>query len=98
MISPGSPCSPSQPSSGTFGSCANGTVIGPGLDTWDFGVEKDFPITENKRLEFRAEMINFTNTPIFNSPASMNVNSSEFGEVLSSQGERNIQFALKFYF
>ena len=88
-----------QPSAGTFGSCANGTVIGPGLNTWDFGIGKQFPITESKRLEFRAEFINFTNTPIFNSPGLMNVNSTPgFGEITSSQGERNIQFALKFYF
>lgn len=87
-----------QPSSGTFGSCANGTVIGPGLTDWDLGVQKQFRITESKRLEFRTEFINFTNTPIFNSPASRSVDSSEFGEILSSQGERNIQFSLKFYF
>ena len=87
-----------QPSAGTFGSCANGTVIGPGLNTWDFGIGKQFPITESKRLEFRAEFINFMNHPIFNSPGLMTVGSTGFGEITSSQGERNIQFALKFYF
>ena len=87
-----------QPAAGTFGNCANGTVIGPGLDTWDFGIGKRFPVTESKHVEFRAEFINFLNHPIFNSPAFMNVNSTPFGEITSSQGERNIQFALKFYF
>ncbi|HLI35677.1 MAG TPA: carboxypeptidase regulatory-like domain-containing protein [Terriglobia bacterium] len=82
---------------GTFGSCANGTVRGPGLRDWDFGIEKDFPISESKRFEFRSEFINFTNTPIFNAP-NRSVTSAQFGELLSSQYERNIQFALKFYF
>ncbi|MGH9446121.1 MAG: carboxypeptidase regulatory-like domain-containing protein, partial [Terriglobia bacterium] len=88
----------SQPLAGTFGSCANGTVIGPGESDWDAGFQKDFPITESKRLQFRAEFINFLNTPIFDAP-NMSVDSTEFGEVLSDDGySRTIQFALKLYF
>lgn len=85
-----------QPAAGTFGSCANGTVIGPGLTDWDAGFHKDFPFGESRRLEFRAEFINFTNTPIFNSP---NINlGATLGQVLSSQYQRTIQLALKLYF
>ena len=87
----------SQPAGGTFGSCANGTVRGPGLSQWNQSFQKEFPISESKRLEFRAEFINFTNTPIFNAPNQI-VDSAQFGQVLSSQGQRNIQFAFKFYF
>jgi len=87
----------SQPAGGTFGSCANGTVRGPGSRQWNESFQKEFPFGESKRLEFRAEFINFTNTPIFNAP-NQNVDSSQFGQVLSAQGQRNIQFALKFYF
>ncbi len=86
----------SQPASG-FGNCGDNTVGGPGLSEFDLGVQKAFHVTESKRFEFRSEFINFTNTPIFNSP-SRNVTSATFGEVLSSQGPRNIQLALKFYF
>jgi hypothetical protein len=88
-----------QPAVGTFGSCANGTTIGQGLRDWDFGVEKEFPISESKRFEFRAEFINFTNTPVFSTPTT-SASSAQFGEVTSSVGntQRNIQFALKFYF
>jgi hypothetical protein len=82
---------------GTFGTCANGTVWGPGLRDWDVGIMKNFPITESKHLQFRSEFINFTNTPAFNA-ANHTQTSAQFGQVLSSQGERNIQFALKFYF
>lgn len=82
---------------GTFGTCANGTVRGPGLRDWDVGIMKNFKITESKALQFRSEFINFTNTPQFNA-ANHTQTSAQFGEVTSSQGERNIQFALKFYF
>jgi hypothetical protein len=87
-----------QPAAGTFGSCANGTTIGPGLTDWDAGFHKDFRLgaSESRRLEFRAEFINFTNTPILNSP---NINlGATLGQVTSSQYQRTIQLALKLYF
>ena len=37
----------------------------PGLNNWDLAVFKRFPITENHRLEFRAEMFNAFNHPQF---------------------------------
>jgi len=86
------------PDAGTFGSCADGTVTGPGARNWDFGISKRFNVlSESKQLEFSTQFINFTNTPIFNGPDTF-VTSATFGQVLSSQRERNIQFALKFYF
>lgn len=87
----------SQPVAGTFGSCAMGTVIGPGLRDWDLGVAKDFPIRESMRLEFGTQFINLTNRPIFLAP-NMYVDSPQFGEVLGSEGARNIEFDLKLYF
>jgi hypothetical protein len=81
---------------GTFGTCGVGTVRGPGLRSGDLSVQKEFLLSESKRLEFRAEFFNVTNTPILNSPSiGLNFN---LGLVNSSQGERNIQFALKFYY
>ena len=53
------------PATGTFGTCGVGTVRGPGLRTFDLSLQKEFPIGERRRVEFRAEFINFTNTPIF---------------------------------
>ncbi len=87
----------SQPVTGSFGSCGNNTVRGPGLRDFDLGLQKGFPITESKRFEFRAEFLNLTNTEFFNAP-DRSVTSATFGQVLSAQGERNIQFGLKFYF
>ena len=79
---------------GTFGTCGVGTVRGPGLSTADLSIQKEFPLSELKRLEFRAEFFNATNTPILNSPN--NFLASDLGLIDRSQGERNIQFALKF--
>ena len=69
---------------------------GPGLRTFDLSVQKQFLFTETKRLEFRTEFINFANHPILNS-AGTGLGAS-LGQVTTSQGERNIQMALKFYF
>jgi hypothetical protein len=81
---------------GTFGTCGVGTVRGPGLHTLDMSFIKFFPITERHQLEFRGEFINFTNTPILNSPnAGLG---SQLGLVNSSQGARNIQFGFKYHF
>jgi hypothetical protein len=77
---------------GTFGTCGVGTVRGPG----DLSIHKEFPLSEFKRLEFRAEFFNFTNTPILNSPITFLT--FNLGLVDRSQRERNIQFALKFYY
>jgi hypothetical protein len=81
---------------GSFGTCGVGTVRGPGLRTFDLSLQKEFPIGETKRIEFRSEFINFTNTPILNAPAAWI--GAGFGQITSSQGARNIQFGLKIYY
>ncbi|MCU1257343.1 MAG: TonB-dependent receptor, partial [Bryobacterales bacterium] len=90
-----SPASYAQPASG-FGNCGVGTVRGPGLNTVDLNVSKLFHVTEHQNVEFRAEFINLSNTPILNAP-NRSIGST-LGVVNSSQGPRNIQFALKYNF
>jgi len=46
----------------------------------------------------RGEFFNLTNTPIFLSPASQTITSTLFGQIRSSEGERNMQVVFKFYF
>jgi carboxypeptidase family protein len=82
---------------GTFyGTCGVATLRGPGLRTFDLGVEKNIAISESKRIEFRSEFVNFTNTPILNAPGVWI--GGGFGQITSSQGARNIQFGLKIYY
>ncbi|HST12999.1 MAG TPA: hypothetical protein VLL05_21650, partial [Terriglobales bacterium] len=81
---------------GTFGTCGVGTVRGPGLQSADVSLQKQFLLGESKRLEFRTEFFNVTNTPMLNIPyTGLNY---KLGVIDRSQGERNIQFALKLYF
>src|SRR5207244_3489892 len=86
----------SQPLPGTFGSCGVTVVRGPGLHNLDLGIEKQIPITEKKYIQIRSEFLNFTNTPILNSPTMFL--GSDLGRLTSSQGARNIQFGFKLYY
>ncbi|HEV1286309.1 MAG TPA: hypothetical protein VNU44_13395, partial [Bryobacteraceae bacterium] len=82
----------------TFGNSGPGVVRGPGEARLDLTLGKRFNVTEHKYFELRAEAYGLTNTPIFNSPASQTITSALFGQIRGSQGERNIQMVLKFYF
>ena len=84
-----------QPTSG-FGTCSVSSVYGPGEANVDVGLAKSFPVHEQQNLEFRAEFINAFNHPILNSP-NPNLGSG-MGLINSSEGARNIQFALKYNF
>jgi hypothetical protein len=86
------------PPAGTFGNLGVGTVRGPGMGRLDLSLGKRIHVTESKWFELRGEAFNLTNTPIFSSPASQTITSSLFGQIRGSQGERNIQLALKFQF
>jgi hypothetical protein len=99
-----SPAPYSNPAVLTFGTCGVGTIRGPGLNRFDIGLQKEFPVHENMRFEFRAELLNAFNHPTFDAPNTYCGGSPGAacapgtGLVFGSEGERNIQFALKFYF
>jgi hypothetical protein len=64
----------------------------------DLSLFRSFPLTESKRLEFRAEAFNALNTPRFGQPDST-VGDQYFGQVFQqANSPRQIQLALKFYF
>jgi len=86
------------PTKGTYGNIGVGTARGPGMERIDLSLSKRFNITERKYFELRGEAFNLTNTPIFLSPASQTITSSLFGQIRSSEGERNMQIVGKFYF
>jgi hypothetical protein len=85
----------------TFGNASRMVLRGPGQRNLDFSVFKDFFIREKKRVEFRAESFNLSNTPTFNlsSPtsAALTVGNASFGKLTSSQSVgRQLQGGLKF--
>jgi len=92
---------------GTFGNAGRNIIEGPGYKTWDTSFVKQFPISEQKHFEFRAEFFNILNHvnylfgqfgAISAEPTPLELGQSGFGYPLSARNPRQIQFALKFYF
>ncbi len=53
-----------------FGTAGLNSLRGPGIANWDFGVFRQFTLTERFKLQFRAEAFNFSNTPHFGNPGT----------------------------
>jgi len=87
------PTDPSQP----FGNAGRNAIYGPSFYQMNFGLHKDFAISESKRIEFRSEAFNLLNKTNFNNPNG-NRSSGAFGTITSTQQARQIQFALRFAF
>ena len=92
---------------GTFGNAGRNIIEGPGYKSWDTSLVKQFPISEQKHFEFRAEFFNVLNHvnylfgqfgAISAEPTPLELGQAGFGYPLSSRAPRQIQFALKFYF
>jgi outer membrane receptor protein involved in Fe transport len=82
----------------TFGDMGRNSLRSDWHRDLDVSVFREFSFTESKRLEFRAEAFNVTNTPVFAMPDN-NITDSNFGVVSSTANtERQLQLALKFYF
>jgi hypothetical protein len=75
----------------------DGQVRTPGSAQFNLGINKTFAFTERFRLQFRSEYFNLFNRPNFGGP-NTNIDTSTFGQILSSDAGRIIQFALKFQF
>jgi hypothetical protein len=70
-----------------FGNSAYNALRGPGLVNWDFGLFREFAVTERWKVQFRMEAFNFTNTPHFANPTGNGVNAS----LLSLNGDGTIR-------
>ena len=91
----------SQPTAGSYGNCGVGSLRGPRYSDVDLSIHKNFHITEDMALEFRTDFVNLFNHPVLDfagGPSAFSLTSGVMGQINSSQGERNIQFALKFHF
>jgi hypothetical protein len=78
-----------------FGTSGRNILSGPGVWNTDMSISRIFPIRENLKFEFRTEFYNLPNTSHFNNPDT-GVTDSNFMQVTSSYGERNIRFAGRF--
>jgi len=87
----------SLPALYAFGNSPRNGVIGPGLEEFDLSLQKEFPLAEPVKLQFRAEAYNLINHPNFNIP-SRTAFTANFGSISSAQDSRQFQFALKLVF
>jgi hypothetical protein len=54
----------------TIGTGGRNILRADNLALLDFSVLKDVPVTESRRLQFRAEFFNIVNHPVFNAPGA----------------------------
>ena len=86
------------PANYTFGDEGRNSLRADGYKDLDASVFREFPLGEERRVEFRAEAFNLTNTPSWGTPDG-NYSDSTFGQVSATQtNARELQFALKVYF
>ncbi|MFZ0582836.1 MAG: TonB-dependent receptor [Candidatus Acidiferrales bacterium] len=90
----------SVPAANTFGTCGVGDLRGPRFSETDISIQKNWLFGEARSLQFRTDFINAFNHPILNFAGGIGAFTvgSGMGQITASQGQRNIQFALKFYF
>ena len=82
---------------GQFGNAGRNIARGPAFTDVDASLMRDFVLTERMRLEFRAESFNVANHPNFGLPVA-DLNSPSFGQILTANSPRLMQFALKLAF
>jgi hypothetical protein len=87
------------PAFGTRGNAGRHALYSQGLLNWDGSAAKQWPVAENKYLQFRAEFYNAANAATFDPPGIL-FGTPAFGKVTNTtrQPGRQIQFALKFHF
>lgn len=78
-------------------------VTGPPYHTLGLSLFRQFPVTDQNRFEFRAEVFNLLNTPNFGQPGSLNFTTpNTFASISATRDNpsdpREIQLSLKYYF
>jgi hypothetical protein len=80
-----------------FGNTGRNILIGPGLETLDFSLHKNFQITEALGLQFRVESFNMLNHPNFSTPGT-SIGSTSAGTISSViTNAREIQIAARLH-
>ena len=94
-----------QPEGVRLGNSGRNAFRGPGQWRIDLSVFRGFELGGSRKLEFRAEAFNLTNTLQYGDGAgnqtgfsSTDVNNQNFGRVFVANGERTIRLGLRFSF
>ena len=90
---------------GYFGNLGRNTLELPGILAVDLSIQKNFNFSEEKYVQFRAELFNAANRPNFGAPSTQTFltetgsRSSTTGRITdTTTSARQVQFALKLYF
>jgi hypothetical protein len=87
-----------QPPLYTFGDAGRNIIEGPGIVNIDVSLTKRVAVGASRSIEFRAEVFNAANHPIFGLP-NTNLLSATYGRLTSTRiDSRQIQLALRFIF
>jgi len=86
------------PAAFTFGNVGRNSVYGPGLQTLDFALARDFSITERTKFQFRGEFFNALNRTNLGTPDRF-VNTPQFGTITEATTPgRQIQLSARLSF
>ncbi len=88
---------PIAPTNYAYGNAGRNLLHGPGAETVNFSVFKNFPIKERLKFQFRFETFGLFNHTNFNNP-SATINTGSFGNITGASGNRNIQLGGKLQF
>jgi hypothetical protein len=90
----------SLPALGSIGNSTRRFFSGPGIDNYDFTLQKQLELSQSKAVIVRAEAFNVFNHAQFYGAASVdgNISSATFGQIVSAAAPRLLQFALKMVF
>ena len=82
----------------TFGNVGRNSVYGPGLQTLDLALARDFSITERMKFQFRGEFFNALNHTNLGTPDRF-VNTPQFGTITeATTAGREIQLSARLSF
>jgi hypothetical protein len=85
------------PAQNSFGNAGRNIVIGPGLAALDLSVQKEEPLRERARIQFRFDVYNSLNHPNFNLPGRI-FGAANFGVITNAGDSREMQAAVKVTF
>jgi hypothetical protein len=92
------PAAFATPPAYTYGNAGRNGVYGPGMQTLDLGLVREFSIAEKARFEARAEFFNALNHTNLGTPNRF-VNTSSFGSITeASTNGREIQLSARLSF
>jgi len=92
------PAAFATPAAFTFGEVGRNTVTGPGRQTLDLALQREFSMTETVKLQIRAEAFNALNHTNLGTPNRF-VNTPQFGTITEAATPgREIQFGARLSF